>query len=399
MKLGKKAVSCLLAIMMIVTSVSVCFTVLGADASTQARSLLNTITNVYDDLKNGWDLAHAAEPDTSRVPAVDAGTVWKVEVDGYHSGWMQTAQAFCYFREMTADIAVIECGMGGRDDATNVIPVPLVCVFAPISLDHVNILGKDISGIASVKAGIIKPGSRVVSAHQDEAAYKELKKACDKTGSSLTIADEPVNIRFSLREQSFDCGGYKGLKTGLKGVFQPDNAALALAAVKALNEAGIEISEEAVRRGLKEAQWPGRFEIIKKKPYIIIDGAHNEAAAYELERSIREYFKDAKFIGVAGVLKDKDYPKVLKIMMPHIDQLITLTPPDNPRALPAMELAEEAMKYTNRITVADSVEEAYEIAGLLSGGKEDILAFGSLSWLGRFKAEAGKKENKNGRRK
>ncbi|MCR5118800.1 MAG: bifunctional folylpolyglutamate synthase/dihydrofolate synthase [Lachnospiraceae bacterium] len=306
---------------------------------------------------------------------------------------VQTAQAFCYFREMKADIAVIECGMGGRDDATNVIPAPIVCVFAPISLDHVNILGKDISGIASVKAGIIKPGSRVVSAHQDEAAYKELKKACDKTGSSLTIADEPVNIRFSLREQSFDCGGYKGLKTGLKGVFQPDNAALALAAVKALNEAGIEISEEAVRRGLKEAQWPGRFEIIKKKPYIIIDGAHNEAAAYELERSIREYFKDAKFIGVAGVLKDKDYPKVLKIMMPHMDQLITLTPPDNPRALPAMELAEEAMKYTNRITVADSVEEAYEIAGLLSGGKEDILAFGSLSWLGRFKAEAGKKEN------
>ncbi len=120
---------------------------------------------------------------------------------------VQTAQAFCYFREMKADIAVIECGMGGRDDATNVIPAPLVCVFAPISLDHVNILGKDISGIASVKAGIIKPGSRVVSAHQDEAAYEELKKACHKTGSSLTIADEPVNIRFSLREQRFDCGG------------------------------------------------------------------------------------------------------------------------------------------------------------------------------------------------
>ena len=97
MKLGKKALSCLLAIMMIVTSVSVCFTVLGADASTQARQMLNTITNVYDDLKNGWDLAHAAEPDTSRVPAIDAGTVWKVEVDGYHSGWMQTAQAFYNF--------------------------------------------------------------------------------------------------------------------------------------------------------------------------------------------------------------------------------------------------------------------------------------------------------------
>lgn len=312
---------------------------------------------------------------------------------------VETAQAFCYFREMKADIAVIECGMGGRDDATNVIPAPAVCVFAPVSLDHVNILGKNLREIASVKAGIIKAGSRVVSSAQDAAVIEELEKACGSCGCSLQIADEPKNIRYSLRDQSFDCCGYKGLKTGLKGVFQPYNAALAVTAVSALRDAGFDISEEAVRRGLKNAQWPGRFEILRKKPYMIIDGAHNEAAAHELDKSIAEYFGDKKFIGVAGVLKDKDYRKVLEIMMPHLDQLITLTPPDNPRALPAIELAEAAMEYTNRITVADSVEEAFEMAELLSGGKEDILAFGSLSWLGRWKAEAGKKDNKNGRRK
>ena len=312
---------------------------------------------------------------------------------------IETAQAFMYFSEMKADIAIVECGMGGRDDATNVLPAPKVCVFAPISADHIGILGDTIAEIAAVKAGIIKKGSRVVSSPQDKAVIEELQKACDYNSCSLTLAKEAKNVRYSLREQSFDYDGYKALKTGLKGVFQPANAVLATEAVKALAETGFDIPEEALRQGLKEAEWPGRFEILKKKPYMIIDGAHNEAAARELDASLKEYFGDKRFIGVAGVLKDKDYRKVLEIMMPHLDQLITLTPPDNPRGLPGIELAEYARSLMERVTAADSVEEAYEIAELLSGGKEDILAFGSLSWLGRWKAEAGKKDKKNGRRK
>ncbi len=312
---------------------------------------------------------------------------------------IETARAFMYFSEMKADIAVVECGMGGRDDATNVLPAPKVCVFTPISADHIGILGNTPAEIAAVKAGIIKKGSRVVSGPQDKAVLEVLKKACIDKGCSLELADEAKNIRYSLREQSFDCGGYKALKTGLKGVFQPVNAALAVGCVKALVKEGFDIPEKAIRQGLKEAEWPGRFEILKKKPYMIIDGAHNEAAAYELDASMNEYFGDKKFIGVAGMLKDKDYRKVLEIMMPHFDQLITLTPPDNARALPGLELAEYAQTLIDRVTTADSVEEAYEMAELLSGGKEDILAFGSLSWLGRWKTEAGKKDNKNGRRK
>ena len=354
----------------------------GEQTGVGARSMGSSRAGDY--LKEIMKAASEMKEEGGRLP-----TIFEVE----------TAQAFCYFRDMKADIAVVECGMGGRDDATNVIPAPLVCVFAPISPDHLNILGKDIASIAAVKAGIIKPGSRVVSAQQPEDAMAELKRQCGICGCDLKVTGEPENISFSLKGQSFDYGGYKRLKTGLCGEFQPYNAALAVEAVHALRETGIAISDDALRRGLQKAEWPGRFEILRKKPYMIIDGAHNEAAAAVLHKSISRYFGDTKFIGVAGVLKDKDYRKVLDIMMPHFEQLIVLTPPDNPRALPAMELAEYAQTLCEKITVADSVEEAYEMAELLSGGEKDILAFGSLSWLGRWKAEAGKKEKGNGRRK
>ena len=299
---------------------------------------------------------------------------------------VETALAFWYFRKMKCDIVVLETGMGGREDATNVITTALASVFASISMDHMKFLGDTLEAIAGEKAGILKDGCPGVTMRQQPAAMKVLEEAAAQKGCPLTVADggRAKRIRYGLERQRFDYGGWKDLEITLAGKWQIDNAVLAVETVKVLETEGYPVSEAALRRGLKEAKWPGRFTVLGKKPLFVADGAHNEDAARKLAESIEFYFTNKRIVYIMGMLKDKDYEKIIGLTHSCADQIITVTPPENPRAMRAYDLARKVSEVHSRVTAVDSLEEAVEMSYLLAGKDDVILAFGSLSYLGRL---------------
>ncbi len=307
---------------------------------------------------------------------------------------IETALAFWYFNEKKVDIVVLETGMGGRDDATNVIPAPEVAVLTSISMDHMAILGDSLEKIARVKAGIIKEGTSVVSAPQEIEIVKVIEEECAAVGVPLSIADRPSKVKYGLEKQTFDYKDYKKLEISLIGTYQPDNAAVALEIIMKLAQKGYKITEKAVRKGLAETKWDGRFTVIARKPLFIIDGAHNHDAAKRLRESIDVYLKGKSLIYIMGVFADKEYKKVIAETAGAASFIIALQTPNNSRALPATSLASEIAKVNDKVTTADSIEEAVEMALLLAGnggavqdkkgaGKCAIIAFGSLSFLGK----------------
>lgn len=304
---------------------------------------------------------------------------------------LETALGFWYFREKKCDIVVLETGMGGLLDATNVVKSTCVAVLSSISFDHRKFLGDTLAEIASQKAGIIKTGCRVVSAAQKPEVEAVISEKAAAMGCPLAIAEEEKisHIRYGLEKQKFDYGGWKGMEISLGGFWQIGNASVALEALKALAEAGFPVSEEKVREGMGRACWPGRFTVVGRKPYFIVDGAHNEDAARQLGDFLRFYFPDKRILYIMGMLRDKEYEKVITLTHSLADQIITVTPPDNRRALSAYELAQEIAKVHEKVTVADSLEEAVEMSYLLAGKEDVILAFGSLSFLGRLMEIAG----------
>ncbi len=299
---------------------------------------------------------------------------------------IETALGFLYFKEKQCDIVVLETGMGGIMDATNIVENTLVAVIASVSMDHMKFLGNTLAEIAARKAGIIKRGSHVVSMRQEEEAARVISDKSNRLECPLVVMEpqDIKNIRYGLDKQRFDYRGRKKLEIALAGKYQPENAALALDAVDALREEGISISEKAVYQGLAETRWPGRFTVIGKKPCFVVDGAHNEDAAKRLLESVELYFTNKRIIYIIGVLKDKEYEKIIRLTASRAEQIITVTPPDNPRALPAYELAKEAARIHPQVTAVDSLEEAVEMSALLAGKEDVILAFGSLSYLGRL---------------
>lgn len=325
--------------------------------------------------------------------------VEKVKADGLPAPTAfeaEVALAFLYFADKKCDIVILEAGMGGREDATNLITRTLAAVLMPIGMDHMQFLGGTLDKIAYQKAGIIKKGCVAVSAVQQEEAAAEIRKEADKQGCSLIFATVPEKIKYGLIKQKFtyrDAFGtlHKDMEITIPGVCQAENAAVAIEVVEALNrQNAFVVSEENLRRGLLETLWPGRFEVLREKPYFVIDGAHNEPAAKKLVQSVSAYFSNKRIIYIMGMLKDKEYEKVAEITYPYADQIITVTPPENKRALSAMDLAAAFSAYHPRVTTAGSVEEAVEMAYLLAGKEDVILCFGSLSFLGRVRDILGK---------
>lgn len=299
---------------------------------------------------------------------------------------IETALAFWYFQKMTCDIVVLETGMGGLEDATNLIATTKVAVLTPISRDHMKFLGDSLERIAVQKAGIIKEGCSVVSAKQSFAAMQVIEKTTEQKGAALSIVDydKLKNVRYGIEKQRFDYKEFKKLEITLAGKYQIDNAMLAIEVIRVLNEKGFPVSEAALRKGLQETEWKGRFSVISKKPLFIVDGAHNEDAARKLADSIEFYFTNRRIIYIMGMLKDKEYDKVIDLTAKYADQIITITPPENPRAMHAYELAQEVARVHEKVTAVDSLEEAVEMSRLLAGKDDVILAFGSLSYLGRL---------------
>lgn len=316
---------------------------------------------------------------------------------------VETALAFWYFDKMGCDIVVLETGMGGTLDATNIIQNTEVAVLTSISMDHMQFLGKTLGEIAANKAGILKKGCQVVTIEQRDEAMEVVERIALEKGCSLHVAERECirSVRRSqdLGKQTFDYLGKDGyslkkLEIPLAGVFQPENALVAIETVRCLEKKGYPVTEKAIREGLVKTQWMGRFTVLSRKPLWIADGAHNEDAARKLAQSVDLYFTNRRIIYIMGMLRDKEIDKVIELTHRYADQIITITPPNNKRAMSAYELASCVARVHPEVTAAASLEEAVEMARLLAGKEDVILAFGSLSYLGRLMEIVGRIDKK-----
>ena len=295
-----------------------------------------------------------------------------------------TAMGFEYFRRQKCDIVVCEVGMGGDWDATNVITTTECAVIAHIGLDHTRYLGDTVEAIARTKAGIVKPGRPCVLYRQLPSVEAVFEEVCAEKGAPLVKADfagmKPVSD--GLEGQVFDWNEMKHMQLPLLGAHQLDNAATALTAVRVLRGRGWAISDAAVREGLASVNWPGRFQLLCRKPLFIVDGGHNPQCLEALESALDAYLPGRKLVFLNGCMADKDYGDMFRRLLPHAAEFVTVTP-GNPRALPAEELSAYIRgtlnaKATPCATVADGVRAAVEKAG--PGGA--VCACGSLYMIG-----------------
>lgn len=298
----------------------------------------------------------------------------------------ETALAFLYFAEQQCEVVVLETGMGGRTDATNVIRNTLAAVLTPVSMDHMGFLGDTLLEIAENKAGIIKPGCMVVTSVQKPEAECAIRKKAAEYGCRLTTADpeQAVNRKRGLYLQSFDYKQYRQMEISLSGEYQFANAALALDAVEVLRSRGYRIPDEAVRDGMKHTVWIGRFSVVAERPCFLVDGAHNRDAAEKLAQSIEKYLPGRRLICILGVLADKEYEMVIKKTVGYAAEIITVMTPGNERALPAEELSKKVAEYNSHVQTAESLKQAVDRAYELAEEEDVILAFGSLSYLGEL---------------
>lgn len=294
-----------------------------------------------------------------------------------------TAIAFQYFHEKGCDIVVLEVGLGGRLDSTNVIDTPLVSVITTISYDHMNILGNTLEEIAGEKAGIIKADGRVVLYPQLPETEKVFENACREKNAVLYEVDfSRLKLKsFGVDGQVFDYENYTNLKISLLGEHQIKNAAVAIKTIGVLEDGGYKIGASAVRKGLLNAKWPGRLEIINRDPVVIIDGAHNAEGAKALSRSLELYFPGREKTFIIGVLKDKDFIPMIEAVAPIAERFVTVTP-NSERAISAKELAIIIKSYCKNVQVSDTIEEAIEKSMSLSPPGGIICAFGSLYYIG-----------------
>ena len=274
-----------------------------------------------------------------------------------------TALAFCYFLEENCDVVVLEVGLGGRYDATNVISTSLLSIITGISLDHTAILGDTIEKIASEKAGIIKEGVPLIlggeSAEADAVISREAK---EKNAEISKIDYSCIKVKKAdLQGTEFDFGKWTNVEISLLGMYQPRNAAVVLTSVERLRGGGFEISDKAVYEGLAKAKWMARFEIISKNPTIIFDGAHNAEGIFAARRSIEEYFGDEDVIVISGVLRDKEYEKIAADIAAVSREVYTITPP-SPRAMSATDYANILRKNSAFARPCDSMSEAITLA-------------------------------------
>ena len=294
-----------------------------------------------------------------------------------------TAVAMTYYSRKACDIVVLEVGMGGAVDPTNIIDVPEVAVVTNIGLDHTEVLGDTVEKIAAVKAGIFKEsGSAVVYRGTPgvEAVYEEI---CAQKHVKLKKADFASIKRVShgLEGQVFDCGSRKGIFLPLLGDHQLYNASVVLAVVDTLVEKGWHITEENIYAGIRDVSWPGRFDIMHKDPLFIIDGGHNPQCIQALVKNIEDYLEDRTVVVLTGVLADKDYADMYKPVMPLVSSFICITPP-NPRKMEAQVLASHLTDLGAKAMACTSVVQGVKEAMALAGPDGVVLCFGSLYTIG-----------------
>lgn len=330
---------------------------------------------------------------------------------------IETAEALMFFKEQNCDIALIECGMGGETDATNVFEKVLCSVIATISLDHTQFLGSTIEEITKVKSGIIKENCPVVMSKQTGEAESVIKKVCKQNNSELIIPTEQdfenVEIDGLRTKVTYKASNNKEYILNLQalGTYQIKNAKTAVEVALVLDKALTEKTnicdesdknnstgmknninnsgntiEKNIKKGIEKTVWPGRMEVISKEPLIIIDGAHNPGAVLELRKTLDLYFTNKRITFIMGVLSDKDFSKEAEIIADRAERIITITP-NNSRGLDGHKIAETLVKYNHNVQVADSLKQAAEesIDTIKENRADMILAFGSLSYLRELK--------------
>lgn len=299
-----------------------------------------------------------------------------------------TAIAFEYFKREKCDVVILEAGMGGRLDSTNIITTPLLSVITGIALDHTAFLGDTVEKIAAEKAGIIK-SAPLLYGGEDASARAVIAKRAEQCGVPFIEPDYSLieSLTADLRGTRFSYRHHRDVKINLLGLYQPKNAALVLEAVDALSVLGMPVSERAVLSGLEEARWSARFEIVNHSPLIIFDGAHNPQGISVAVESIAHYFGEEKVAVITGVLKDKDYEFIANKLARVASYAFTITP-DNPRALTAEEYAEVLRKNGVRATPTASISEAVTLAvGEADKRGDAIVCLGSLYTYGEITAE------------
>jgi dihydrofolate synthase/folylpolyglutamate synthase len=293
-----------------------------------------------------------------------------------------TALAFAYFREIRADYQVLETGLGGRLDATNVVK-PEVAAITSISYDHMEVLGDTLAKIAAEKAGIIKPGSTVVCSPQFPEAMEVIAGTCRERGVRLVRVGTEVTwhkIGFSPEGQAFHLKGLEreyDLSIPLLGEHQLENAATAVAAVEVLAGRGASVSPESIAAGLEQVHWPGRLQVLRREPWVIIDGAHNAYSVRRLAEALRQYFNFERVILVLGVSSDKDVAAIVDEAASLTGEVIVVSS-RHPRAVKPAVLVNEFSRWGIIPQVAAGVASAMELALARAAPGDLICAAGSV---------------------
>ena len=301
-----------------------------------------------------------------------------------------TGAAFHYFAKQNVDVLILEVGLGGQFDATNIVPNPLLSLIMSISIDHTDFLGDSIEKIAAEKAGIIKKNCPVVLYSQSKMVYNIMwTKAQELTAPFYCPENTEVHISsqslegtvFSVKNELLEL---KDVELSMLGSYQIGNCITVLNACAVLRERGLSLSDEAIRTGLKNARWAGRMEICGKEPLVILDGAHNADGILQLAKSIETYFNDKKVTLILGVLGDKEYDKMAEHILPHAETVI-LTEPHSERKLDVFSLARSISDFSGAVYTEKEIEDAFEKALSTTPADGIILCCGSLYMIGAMR--------------
>ncbi len=299
-----------------------------------------------------------------------------------------TALAFTYFADNAVDFAVIEVGLGGRLDATNVVD-PLVSVITPISLEHTAILGDTHEAIAKEKAEIIKPNRPVILASQlpearavFEAVAADRDAPMDEVGRDIHLKRKDWSINGQTLDLTIQSVSYPELFLSLHGEHQALNAATAVGCIERIRQEGYKVSQTSIYNGLKEVRWAGRMQVVGRSPVILLDGAHSPTSAEALCKAIREVFHYRRLILVVGLMRDKDLQTIGEVLCPFADEIITTQAFDNPRVTPAEEIAGAWSEIGTNFHVCPNVREAIPLAQSIAATSDLICIAGSIYIVG-----------------
>lgn len=305
---------------------------------------------------------------------------------------VSTALAFMYFAQEQVDFLVLEVGLGGAIDSTNVVN-PLLTIITNIGMDHMDYLGNTIADIAGVKAGIIKPGIPVVTAATRQQALAVIRQVAKANNALLVQVGEQISweiISTSMEGLVMDWRGrnqnFKGLTLPLLGKHQAINAATALAALEVLMEAGsIKLNEQQIKAGLAATKWPARLEIVQRTPLVVIDGAHNLDGAQTLRQALQEFFRYEHLILVIGMLGDKEREKVVDELAP-LAKIVVVTKPNSPRAGDWQSLADHVRQYVSQVYLIEDIHAAVDKGLSLTGTLDLVCITGSLYMVAEARA-------------